>query len=52
MTAFAVFIIKMWLASASIASVWCVCRWRHIDSTVIPCTAILILCGAIRVMAP
>ncbi len=52
MTAFIVFILKMWLASASIALVWCACRWRHIDGAVIPGTAILILCGAIRVMLP
>lgn len=48
MTWFALFILKMWLASASIALVWCFCRWRHIDSPVIPGFAILILCGAVR----
>lgn len=43
-------ILKAWLAMMAIMAVWCVCRWRHIDSPVIPGAAILILCGAIRVM--
>lgn len=41
-------ILKAQLAATAIASVWCVCRWRHIDSPVIPGAAILILCGAVR----
>lgn len=48
---FALFILKLWLASASIAAVWCVCRWQHINAPVIPGAAVLILCGAIRVLA-
>lgn len=51
MTAFAFFILKLWLASAAIASVWCFCRWQHINAPVIPAAAALILCGAIRVLA-
>ncbi len=41
-------ILKAQLAATAITSVWCVCRWRHIDSPVIPGAAILILCGAVR----
>lgn len=50
MTWYVLFILKMWLASAAIASVWCVCRWKHIDSPVIPGCMILILCGAVRML--
>lgn len=49
MTAFALIILKLWLASAAIAAVWTTCRWPHINAPVIPAAAVLILCGAIRV---
>lgn len=41
-------ILKAQVAVTTVALVWCVCRWRHIDGAVIPGAAILILCGAVR----
>lgn len=51
MTAFALIILKLWLASAAIATVWTACRWSHINAPVFPAAAVLILCGAIRALA-
>jgi hypothetical protein len=52
MTAFlALLVLKLWLASSAIAAVWCVCRCCRIDSPVLPAASVLILCGAIRVLA-
>jgi hypothetical protein len=47
----ALLVLKLWLASSAIAAVWCVSVWCHINSPVLPAASVLILCGAIRVLA-
>lgn len=50
MTALFLIILKLWLATTAVVLVWCFCRVADIRGVAIPGAAVLILCGAVRVM--
>ena len=51
MAAFALFILKIWLASMAAVLVWCAWRLWEFRFVAIPSAAVLILCAGVRAFA-